>query len=1610
MKSTGKRIIERILAIVVILTMTMADFCFVGSNVITYAIDAVQINNQNVVFNVSYPDTTTIDEDDLKLEIGLGIKNDGYLEDGKIELGEKSNFKFKNEINSNYISKIEDKTIYLKQINEGDNITLQVGIEFVNKEEIDTNYLSMASILNLSGYYVNSKNADRDKKEKIEGTAQVVINWKSPNEIASELRLDLLTNAIYSVDEANKRIVQALVTSKIVNNSYPAKNTNIELEIPNSPERVTVHKRTTEATNGDEENLTYEYKDGKLTINAQNGKDNKISWTKNSKDVFVVTIQYPETAEVTNMKLLANTIITTYDNKELKQNAELSVDNEREAAISIEKIEKQSSIGKGKLYTGEERTFTTTTNLYVDYSKVADSIEIVENKPTFIAENGEKDATIIYTQTTINKNSFVTMFGNEGTITILDQVGNVLATINKETETDENGNIVVKYANEITTLKFATSIPQTNGVLKLINEKKILKTGFSRNDIKELKQIKDSGKVTYTKNDEVKKTLDAITTVDLKETESKANLTIEPITLTTSQDKKNLKITAILETNNETKDLYKNPELRITLPEQITSIKATAQLQYGNGLTLKDFNIDNRVITVKLDGEQKSYEGEAVKGATVLIDAEVGIDKLATNSKENIILNYTNENATIYADNGEEKVQIQIAAENSMILTNDIDEYNVFTLGNEGEKQVAIGTGKDAKKATIVMRIANNEDTEISNVAIVGKIANISGRIERTSGIRTSVNDSKVYYTTQDNPTADLSNFSNGWSTTPSKDAKNYLVLINSIKKGDRIRLSYDISIASNLGYNLITETGYKINYINTLTGSTKQAASTILVLTTGAVAEFKSTLKAQVGGTELKDGDVVKAGEIIKYTGTVSNTGREKAENVIISATIPENTTLVETNSNYANTSRMGDETGEVQTYLTEVNHPLTSNVTINANETKTYTYMVKVDSNLNETKEVSSNITANYQNKQVTSSTIANRFDASAFEVSVLPMSNREEVFTGYNYEYGIQIKNLTDNDQKNVGVTIKLNELLQAKNISYCYDDGSEINTVDGTTFTINSIKKNGTIIILLDAFVGATTGETTNAEVSAIVNDSTGNTYRSNVLSEKVTGAVIESNLSATTNSKNKNGYVYAGDEIEYTIKLKNVGKSATNDLVVEDQFSDYLDLESVKLNGQDVEYTTRAEFGEEVQHDTIVIKKQLQKGEQAIITIKAKVNENISNYSVSKITNKVIVYDTIKVSETNEQTFYIEGEANLDDLDDPSDVQDPENPSSKTDKETKKYVISGTVWFDKDKNGSRDSGEELLSGTKVYAINVSDNKIVTDSNGVEITATTNDEGFYTLSLPEGKYIVAFEYDTEKYMVTAYHTEGVNSDKNSDAVKATRTVNGEQRTLAFTDSMELNEPIGNIDLGLTEAKVFSLELQKVISKMIVTNSEGTKTYNYEDTNLAKVEIAGRNLNNSSVVIEYKIKVTNKGEVAGYAKSIVDYIPSSLTFNSSLNRDWYRDGQNIYTSALANTKIEPGETREVTLILTKKMTESNTGLTNNKAEIQSAYNSLGAPNTATSLTENNTDASREIKNSADAIIGVKTGAAISYVVLTLTVIIAICGAAYLLYKKVLIHRIKI
>lgn len=1641
MNTTGRRIVQKICAIVIIFIMSMSDISLVGAKLVSLAINAAETNNQNIEFKAYFSNkeksldtTASIDKQDLKVAFELGVKKDGYLSNAKVELDEHANFKFKTDLKSEYISEINERSISFKQINEGDTKILEVGIEFTNLQEFDVDYLNKISVINLKGTYVNSKNSIQ-----INGTAELNLNWISPENMNSILNTGILTNSTYNENGTNKKIVQLLVASKIENNSYPIKDTKIEVNIPGTPETVSVHKRTTASTNGNKDftNSNYVYENGKLNITVQNGGNNKIVWQKNTSDVFVVTVKYPETTEVLNSKIMTTAVITSYDNKELTQKSETTITENKENFAVITEIEKQTEIAKGKIYAGEKKDYNTKTEVYVDYSEMLQKLEITEQEVKVLKGEEEKELAVDYTSIIFNKANIESVLGNVWNITIKDQANNT-NVITNENNVDETGNIVVTPKAGARLLNIETSKPVNNGVLEYEITKSIQKTNNTREQIKELTKIKDSNKIVYTKNDNSTNTLIASSTIDLKETESKASIKIEPLTLTTSAEQQ-MNITAVLETDSEYRDLFKNPVVKIKLPKQINKISAKCSLMYGNGLELQDGNFKikeengQEVIIINLTGEQKTYEGDAVKGTTLNITANVQLNKLSTNSTEEIVMTYTNENAVSYVDKGEEKVNINVVSESSMILTNNIEEYNITTIGKENDKEIVLNSNAEAKTATVKMQIVNNEESDISNIVIFGKIATIDGKIERTSKIRTNVENTKIYYTSVENPTTSIGSTENNWKETDSKDSKYFLIVIGSLANGSKINFSYDINIVKNLPYNLNTETFYQVSYTNNLSNTQKQAESTKIILSTGKKAEINTNLTAKVQGTEIKQGDEVKAGEIITYTITIANKGTIGVNNLKLEANIPDSTSLIAVNPNYPKYDEKEGEYLDGEEYFNKIQDKNTltqDNISIEAGKEFSRSFMVMVNENITVEKNVEARIVVSENNIKKEEISYTNKISPAKLEIMCMPYFRKvdTDLQAGCNYIYGLKIKNLTNEEQKNIKVLLQKSDSIDINIIDWSFDeenensesdkDEYEIQLQNNNTLNFDSIPAGKTIIVLINATVKAikeNENQLMLSKLKANVIDSNGIAYRSNELNEKIVGftASIQSSSSVKTDVT-KTDYVKSGDQIKYIYRIKNTGIYDAESLTITNEFSNYLSLESLKVDGNDINYTIESLYSDSIEYDVITIEKGLKAGKEITLEIIGRVKSELPDDKgdLKIINNLEVTNEGIKLAEKSEKVYNIEIiKRNEDDEDgdyyeDGEEYIDDEYPDYEDPNETDldnetTFTISGTVWKDENNDGLRDNEEELLSGIKVYAINIETSKIATYNNE-EIIAYTEESGtYYLYNLSKGKYIVVFEYDTDKYMVTAYQSEGVDESINSDGVKATKVVNGNEITAAFTDSINLTDDKIDIDLGLADAKVFSLKLVKTISKIIVTNKNGSKTYDYKDSNLAKVEVAAKDLSGSKVVIEYKLKVTNVGEIAGYAKTIVDYLPKTLTFNSGLNSDWYKKGNNVYTSSLSDTLIEPGETKEVILTLTKKMTESNTGLTNNKAEIKDSYNSLGVPNSNTKDTN---------VGSADTIIGVKTGTATSYVTLTLTIIIIICGLAYLVNKKLLMQKIEL
>ena len=226
--------------------------------------------------------------------------------------------------------------------------------------------------------------------------------------------------------------------------------------------------------------------------------------------------------------------------------------------------------------------------------------------------------------------------------------------------------------------------------------------------------------------------------------------------------------------------------------------------------------------------------------------------------------------------------------------------------------------------------------------------------------------------------------------------------------------------------------------------------------------------------------------------------------------------------------------------------------------------------------------------------------------------------------------------------------------------------------------------------------------------------------------------------------------------------------------------------------------------------------------------------------------------------------------------------------------------------------------------------------------------------------------------------------------------------------FMRNPELNKVKFFVSVG-NEPAIRLIESLGIVSEaeMGYTSNEGYKTYEYNNSKAAKIEVLGSNLGKSSAIIEYKIVVTNEGAVAGYAKKIVDYLPKGVSFSTELNKDWYlSDNGNVYNASLANEIIKPGESKELTLVVTKKITEDSLGdPINNNAEIYESYNEQGLKDIDS--TTGNKAQNEDDMSMADVIFSIVTGKIIMYTTITLGVIAILGFGVFEIKKRVLKKR---
>ena len=216
----------------------------------------------------------------------------------------------------------------------------------------------------------------------------------------------------------------------------------------------------------------------------------------------------------------------------------------------------------------------------------------------------------------------------------------------------------------------------------------------------------------------------------------------------------------------------------------------------------------------------------------------------------------------------------------------------------------------------------------------------------------------------------------------------------------------------------------------------------------------------------------------------------------------------------------------------------------------------------------------------------------------------------------------------------------------------------------------------------------------------------------------------------------------------------------------------------------------------------------------------------------------------------------------------------------------------------------------------------------------------------------------------------------------------------------------------DVEHVKVQYFDLALRKYVTKAIVIeNGKQTVTntgHKAEDDpeEIVKVDLNRKKLSDVTVKFVYKIRITNEGDIAGYAKEITDYVPKGLKFVAKDNPGWKDEGNNVISTRLLENKLlQPGESATVEVTLTWINGSDNMGLKTNIAEISEDYNDKKVPD-RDSTPDNKKDGEDDIDD-APVMLSIKLGGNTIdtiYFVLGGTVLITLAGGIFLIKKFVL------
>ena len=1302
--------------------------------------------------------------------------------------------------------------------------------------------------------------------------------------------------------------------------------------------------------------------------------------------------------------------------------------------------------------TAYETTYKTTGQISIVNKDLADNLTIsLEDNKYQIDKKETETNTVVYKSTTINEQDFRKLYGQDGKIEIYigenkyasveysdaDEKGNrsYQTTYYTEHEPENKQGGKIEYSEGTTGITIKTTKPVAEGTMNIYHEKAIAASKDYTEAVNKIKNILETNNIEGTKlykteevkkdekgeivkdeaGNEVKETKEETVkniltqtkgTIELKEPLTQMQVDLDNNNLSTLANNKT-KITIKLNDTNSTCKLYEAGEIKIKLPENITNAKIVgAEALYENGIKITKANIKNGYIILTVEGSQTSYDTENVSGGVnIIIDVEIDIEDTVPSHTETMEVTYADAKVT---------KDLNIVSKYGLLMlskTTGYDENKSVTTIIDGDLHT-VQIPQDAEEKTVeqTIDIVNNYGKDISNMQLVGRVGYVSNGIKSTfdatltKPVEVSNKNAKVYYSENKNATYT----EEGWKEEFTNTAKAYKIALPEEKllAKEKVQIKITTSIQAKVGYNqetyLRTEANYVVNEQN------GKDTSTI-----GMLTEKKQIVEQEeVKPIENNNGQTtttnklvpinlsiepkaiqspVHSGQIVTYVIKVQNTSKQDLKDIIIEDVVPQNAIYTYKETKERNIAEYIDITKDE-----EKKNVLWKIEKLKAEDTNQIEIMLTMGT-VSEEQDIINKINLKYNN-QIISAENKLKLKPAAIEVNLQTDSDSIVNFAYRDFEevmYTIKVKNITEQILNNIVVEYNVPENIiyseggEAIYNSYGIKEIKNKGNITQNTFryTINSINPNEEKEILVKGKV-AKLQNGYEANISGIAKVIVGeDVYQTNINTVTTKQSAFE--ITQTSNVESKQ-VIKTGEEVEYTIKVKNIG-IVSNGFEIKDAIPAEIEVKELEYQTDDEESVKISTSKQEIS-----ISNSLAPGETLTLKITGTVKEKEDNNKSNIVfTNNVATLDLGEETKESNKTEVKVEQKTSEEVKKENTVQE----ENKTEQEKQTYAISGIAWVDLNKDGKIDGNEQKLKGIQASLLNMSTGKILKDESGNTIYATTDENGYYKFAnIEPGKYVVVYNLDTTKYSATVYQKEGEDTALTSKVIINTAKIDNEEKKVGKTDyiTIETNN-VENINVGLIENPKFDISLNKEVSNITVIGDKGTKTKEYKNTDNAKVKVTKTD---SDIIVKYKFKVKNEGTTDGYVNNLVNDLPEGLEFSSEMNQNWYKaaDGK-LYTTGLAETTIKPGEEKEVELVLTKKVNNKAGATVVDTAQVEKTSN---LQNTEESNTENNI---------AKTTLKIKTQKASPLVFVIITIVaIAIIGAGAYIIKKKYFDREKI